>query len=42
MTPKRVSIAAGGATLAALRVIGFIRLAGSATSPPAPMSGGTH
>jgi thiol-disulfide isomerase/thioredoxin len=34
MTPKRVLIAAGGATLAALLAIGFIQLAGSATSPP--------
>jgi hypothetical protein len=42
MTPKRVSIAVGAATLAAQLVIGFIQLAGSATWPPAPMSGGTH
>jgi cytochrome c biogenesis protein CcmG, thiol:disulfide interchange protein DsbE len=36
MKPKRVLIAAGGAALAALLVIGLIQLAGSATSPPAP------
>jgi thiol-disulfide isomerase/thioredoxin len=36
MKPKRVLIAAGGAALAALLVIGLIQLADSATSPPAP------
>lgn len=36
MRPKRVLIAVGGATLIALLAIGFIQLAGSGTSPPAP------
>jgi thiol-disulfide isomerase/thioredoxin len=35
MTPKRVLIAAGGATVVALLAVGLIQLAESATSPPA-------
>jgi cytochrome c biogenesis protein CcmG/thiol:disulfide interchange protein DsbE len=37
MTPKRLSLAAGGAALLALLVIGLVQLGGSST-PPAPRS----
>src|ERR1700681_3319602 len=36
MSPKRVSIAAGGATLVVLVVVGLVQLAGSTPAPTPP------